>query len=99
MIGFEVRTRRFRDGNAGVSGLEPVFVGIVLRDDAGDVMQILREGQEIETRDEYLLVGRHEGVSKEYLSRAWTVEAVTVGGLESVRLPFEISNVDLGRPE
>lgn len=98
-IEFEVRTRRFRDADAGTPGLEPVFIGLVLRDEAGNLMQVLRDGQEVDTRDEFLLVGKHQGLSKDYLKRVKTVEAVAAGGLETMRLNFELSNVDLGRGE
>ncbi len=91
-IGYEVRTRR---GLKGITpGREPVFGGLLVRDAGGQIRQHLYYGQQVETRDEYILVVKEVGVADEYM-RSGTLEACVFVGLEELNFDFEIANMPL----
>lgn len=93
VVDFEVRTRRNRGGDGPGPGFEPVFGGLALKDASGQVMMLLRQGQEIEARDEYLFLARGQGVPKEYLERVKTAEAWVVDEFRPVVVEFEVTGL------
>lgn len=96
VIDFEVRTRRYRDRSEGEPGYEPVFAGLALKDEQGEVLLVLRNGQDVETRDEYLFLAKDQGLSKEYLERARSAEAWVVDQVRPVVFEFEVRGLDAG---
>lgn len=94
VVDFEVRTRRARE--PGRAGCEPIFVGLSLRDENGDQV-LLRNGQEIETRDEYLFLAREQMIPREFLSRVKSAEAIVVDEVRPVDFDFEVSGLSTPR--
>jgi len=87
-LGFEVRTRRHREGDAGKPGNEPVFAGLCFYGADGQLVNVVNYGQEVETRDEYILVVKDAVFDAEYVKRSARVEVVVFSDVGTVT--FEV---------
>jgi hypothetical protein len=100
-LAYEWRIAR-SEGRSGqpAPGLEPLVVAAALRDHAGNIMMILDDFQEIETRDEYIAGSRPEvAYPQDVLERAAGLELVIVRGLAHERFEFSVKGVGvLDRP-
>jgi hypothetical protein len=87
-ISFEVRTRHRR----GAGGTEPVFGGLIALQRDGRPSQTLDSGQELDTRDEHIVVVKDmEVYTKDVVG--WQVWALD--GIEKVRLTFRAKQLKI----
>lgn len=87
-LGFEVRIRRHREGDAGKPGNEPIFAGLCFFGADGQLVNAVNYGQEVETRDEYILVIKDAVFDAEYVKRSARVEVVVFSEVGTVT--FEV---------
>ncbi len=93
VIGYEVRVRRHREGDAKRPGEEPSFIGMAMRDGVGRVQAMIGgHVQWVEARDEYILVVKEATVPMEAGTR---LEAIVAADVTATRCDFSAKNIGL----
>lgn len=95
VLSYEVHTRRDRDTTESNPQLSPLFVGLAFRNAEGRADNILRHGEEIETRDEYILVVKDVQMDAAYYRQFKSVEAVVLEKVEIVTFEVGAQGIDL----
>ncbi len=92
VISFEVRAKRFREGDPKPPGTEPIFGGLFLYRDNGEPLNVLRYGQEMETRDEMITVVREASFDPETIRAISKAEVIVFDGIKTMSFEVGISN-------
>lgn len=93
-LGFEVRTRRNKEGDASAPGEEPVFLGLHARDAEGNSVQTWQHGQRLELRDEWVLVMTDAVIMQDMMGKVKTWEVEVATGLSVDKLEFSLPSVE-----
>ncbi|CAG0968528.1 hypothetical protein PHYC_01114 [Phycisphaerales bacterium] len=91
-LGFEVRVRKFREGDAKKPGTEPVFGGLILTRHDGTVFNVINYGQEIELRDETIIMVQDATFDRAAMAQIAKAEIIVFDDLHVI--PFEITVED-----
>lgn len=98
VISFEVRTVRYREGDAAPPGTEPIFGGLFLYRENDEPLSVLRYGQQLDTRDETITVVRDASFDLDTMGRLTRAEVIVFDDIERRTFHVGITNFPILGP-